>query len=80
VVTDIDRDGTGVGPDVSGLAQLLSVTRLPVVASGGVSGTADLATLAALAVAGRRLAGVIVGRALLSGALSIEQAVAACEP
>jgi phosphoribosylformimino-5-aminoimidazole carboxamide ribotide isomerase len=80
VVTDIDRDGTGDGPDLAGLAHVLTVTGLPVIASGGVAGGSDLARLAELGVGERRLAGAVVGRALLSGALSIEEAVAACEP
>ena len=66
-------------PISAGLAQVLAVTELPVVASGGVAGGSDLARLAGLRAGGRRLAGAIVGRALLSGALSIEEAVAACE-
>jgi phosphoribosylformimino-5-aminoimidazole carboxamide ribotide isomerase len=79
VVTDIDRDGTGAGPDLAGLAQVLALTGLPVIASGGIAGASDLVALAGLGVGGRRLAGAIVGRALLSGALSISEAVAACE-
>ncbi len=80
VVTDIDRDGTGAGPDLAGLAHVLAVTGLAVVASGGIAGISDLAALAGLGAAGRRLDGAIVGRALLSGALSISEAVAACGP
>jgi len=79
VVTDIDRDGTGAGPDLEGLAQVLAVTGLPVLASGGIGGTSDLVALAGLEGGAHRLAGAIVGRALLSGALSISEAVAACE-
>ncbi len=79
VVTDIDRDGTGAGPDMAGLAHVLALTGLQVVASGGIAGTSDLVALAGLGAGARRLAGAIVGRALLSGALSISEAVAACE-
>jgi len=79
VVTDIDRDGTGAGPDMAGLAHVLALTGLQVVASGGIAGTSDLVALAGLGAGARRLAGVIVGRALLSGALSISEPVAACE-
>jgi len=79
VVTDIDRDGTGAGPDLAGLSRVLATTELAVVASGGIARREDLAALAGLGTAGRRLAGAIVGRALLSGALSIAEAVAACE-
>jgi phosphoribosylformimino-5-aminoimidazole carboxamide ribotide isomerase len=80
VVTDIDRDGTGLGPDLAGLGHVLGLTAHPLVASGGVASSSDLTALARLAVAGRRLSGVIVGRALVSGALSVGEAVAACGP
>jgi phosphoribosylformimino-5-aminoimidazole carboxamide ribotide isomerase len=79
VVTDIDRDGTATGPDLAGLEQVLGRAVLPVVASGGVASVFDLAALKGLSTAGRRLAGVIVGRALLSGQISLQEAVVACE-
>lgn len=80
VVTDIERDGTGDGPDLDGLARTLKATELAVVASGGVASVADLSALARLSAGKRHLDGVIVGRALLSGAFSIAEAVAACAP
>lgn len=80
VATDITRDGTLEGPDLEGLALLLGSCRHPVVASGGVGTLADLHALAALEREGRRLAGVVVGRALLAGAFSVEEALAACAP
>jgi phosphoribosylformimino-5-aminoimidazole carboxamide ribotide isomerase len=80
VVTDIDRDGTAAGPDVPGMRSALSSTELPVIASGGIGSITDLMVLKGLAVAGRQLTGVIVGRALLSGTFSVEEAVAACAP
>ncbi len=78
VVTDIGRDGTLAGPDLDGYALALGASALPIVASGGIGGASDLRALAALEVAGRRLAGAVVGRALLSGALGVAEAVAAC--
>jgi phosphoribosylformimino-5-aminoimidazole carboxamide ribotide isomerase len=80
VVTDVHRDGTMTGPDLRGLEEVLAATTLPVLASGGVAGVDDLRRLAALRVDGRGLAGVVVGRALLSGAMTIEEALAACGP
>ena len=82
IVTSIERDGMLSGPDLSGLADFMEMTGLPVVASGGVASTADLEALAALRspVHGRRLSGAVVGRALLDGRIEIEEAVAACEP
>ncbi len=78
VATAVARDGMLSGPDVPGLGQLLSSTALPVVASGGVSSTDDLAMLAGLEVAGRRLAGAVVGKALVEGRFSVEEGLAAC--
>jgi phosphoribosylformimino-5-aminoimidazole carboxamide ribonucleotide (ProFAR) isomerase len=48
------------------------------VASGGVGSTTDLAALAQLEAGGRRLAGVIVGKALVEGRFSVAEGVAAC--
>jgi phosphoribosylanthranilate isomerase len=82
VVTAIDRDGMLGGPDLDGLRHALEWTSHPVVASGGVRSPGDLAALAALEVrvstATRRLAGAIVGTALVEGAMTVEEAIAAC--
>ncbi len=86
VATSIARDGMLEGPDLAGLRTLLSLTPHPVIASGGVGTLEDLADLVDLAdladladVADRAdLAGVIVGKALVEGRFSVEEAVAAC--
>jgi len=78
VVTDISRDGRLSGPDLTGLAGLLEATGAPLIASGGVGAAADLRLLAGVRANGRGLVGVIVGKALYEGALSVEEAVAAC--
>ncbi len=84
VVTAIDRDGMLGGPDLVGLRAVLELTAHPVVASGGVGSTSDLGALAALdatvATEHRRLAGAIVGTALVEGAMTVEEAIAACVP
>ena len=77
VVTDVARDGTLSGPDVAGLTELLAATRVDVIASGGVGTVDDLRELAAIAVAGRGLAGVIVGKALYEGRIELGAAVSA---
>jgi phosphoribosylformimino-5-aminoimidazole carboxamide ribotide isomerase len=79
IVTDISRDGRLRGPDVTGLAGLLEETGAPMVASGGVAGAADLRLLAGIRAGGRGLVGVIVGKALYEGTLTVAEAVAACE-
>jgi len=78
VVTDIGRDGTLAGPDLDGLASVLETTSVDVIASGGVSSLADLEALTSLSAGGRRLAGVIVGKALYEGNFTVEEAMAAC--
>jgi phosphoribosylformimino-5-aminoimidazole carboxamide ribotide isomerase len=78
VATDISRDGTGAGPDIDGLGAILATTALPLVASGGVASVEDLDRLAKLGAHGRHLEGVIVGKALLSGRLTIAAAAVAC--
>jgi len=79
VVTNISRDGTGSGPDLDGLRAALSATQQPIVAAGGVAGAADLRRLASLESEGRRLEGVIAGRAILSGALDLAAALRVLE-
>jgi phosphoribosylanthranilate isomerase len=75
VVTDVLRDGTLTGPNVTLLLQVCARTRKPVVASGGVSKLDDLRQLAALEPAG--VEGVIVGKALYAGAFTVADALAA---
>jgi phosphoribosylformimino-5-aminoimidazole carboxamide ribotide isomerase len=75
VVTEIGVDGTLQGPALDQLTGVLEVTGLDVVASGGVGTLDHLRALAQLEVAGRRLAGVIVGKALYEGAFTAAEAV-----
>jgi phosphoribosylformimino-5-aminoimidazole carboxamide ribotide isomerase len=77
IVTQIEVDGVGAGPDLDTYAELLTSTELEVIASGGVGSLDDLRDLAALDVDGRELAGVIVGRALYDGSFTIDDALAA---
>jgi len=80
VATAVMRDGMLEGPDIDRLRWLLGTTTIPLVASGGVGSLADLEALAALSVDDRRLAGVIVGKALVEEHFSVEEALAACAP
>jgi phosphoribosylformimino-5-aminoimidazole carboxamide ribotide isomerase len=70
--TDIDRDGALGGPNVAATAALARAVALPVIASGGVGGLADLA---ALRDCGAPLDGVIAGRALYEGRLDLAAAL-----
>lgn len=77
IVTQINRDGMGIGPDVEGLSAVLSSTSLDVIASGGVGSLLHIRQLAKLEVTGRRLAGIIVGKAIHDGAIQVSAAIEA---
>ena len=74
--TDIDRDGTEVGPNIEATARLGRESGVPVIASGGVG---TLAHLSALAQAGSGIVGAIVGRALHEARFSLDEAVQAAK-
>ena len=80
VITAIDRDGTLEGPDLAGLLEVLDLTDTPVVASAGVSQRSDVEALSALRATrtSRSLEGSVIGKALVEGRLTVEEAVAAC--
>ncbi len=77
VVTQIDGEGLLGGPDIAGLTELLTLTDLEVIASGGVGELAHLTQLGAIEHDGRRLGGVIVGTAIYEGKVDVAAAVAA---
>jgi phosphoribosylformimino-5-aminoimidazole carboxamide ribotide isomerase len=71
--TDVSRDGTELGPNVEATAALARAVALPVLASGGVGSLEHLRRLAVESAA----AGVVVGRALYTGAVDLAEALAA---
>jgi 1-(5-phosphoribosyl)-5-[(5-phosphoribosylamino)methylideneamino] imidazole-4-carboxamide isomerase/N-(5'phosphoribosyl)anthranilate isomerase len=74
VVTDVNKDGTLQGPNLVLLKEVCSATNKPVIASGGVSTLDDLCALRALTEIG--IEGSIVGKALYSGAFTLQEALA----
>jgi phosphoribosylformimino-5-aminoimidazole carboxamide ribotide isomerase len=72
IYTDVGRDGTMGGPDVEGLMRLTSVTRLPVVASGGIASLDDIRAVARLRH--HNVVGGIVGRAFYEHKFGISEA------
>ena len=73
VYTDISRDGMLAGANVAAMAEMCAATRLPVIASGGVTTLDDIRRLAALP-----LAGCIVGRALYESRIKLKDILAVC--
>jgi phosphoribosylformimino-5-aminoimidazole carboxamide ribotide isomerase len=75
IYTDIQRDGTLQGPNIPALRAMADAVEIPVIASGGVGALRDLLSLLALEPHG--VTGVIVGRALYTGDVSLKEAVRA---
>jgi phosphoribosylformimino-5-aminoimidazole carboxamide ribotide isomerase len=75
IYTDIHRDGTLQGPNLAALRELAAEISIPIIASGGISSVTDLLSLLALEPLG--VTGVIVGRALYTGDISLKQALQA---
>jgi phosphoribosylformimino-5-aminoimidazole carboxamide ribotide isomerase/phosphoribosylanthranilate isomerase len=73
VVTDVAKDGTLMGPNIELLKSVCSVTKKPVIASGGIATLEDISALAKLQSIG--IEGAIVGKALYAGAFTLEQAL-----
>ena len=71
VYTDIARDGMETGPNLASTAAVAREAGIPVFASGGVASLDDIRQLATLP----GVAGVIVGRALYSGAVDLARAL-----
>lgn len=70
--TDISKDGTLAGSNVALYQEICAAfTEIAFQASGGIGGLSDIAPLPATGVAG-----VIVGRALLDGKMTLPEAIA----
>ncbi len=70
--TDIARDGTQSGPNLSSTEAVARAAGVPVLASGGVGSLEDLRRLARIP----GVIGAVVGRALYTGAVDLRQALA----
>ena len=72
IYTDIARDGTQSGPNVWSTEAVARAAGIPVFASGGVGSLDDIRQLAGIP----GVEGVVVGRALYTGALTLRDALA----
>ncbi len=73
IFTDIERDGMGTGVNWEATRALARSTSIPVIASGGVSKIEDIEQLMRVEPDG--VTGVIIGRALYTGRLDLEEAI-----
>jgi len=74
IYTDIAKDGMLCGPNLERTQALVRAVRTPVIASGGVKEVEDIRRLVPTGVAG-----VIVGRSLYEGTLTLKDALAAAK-
>lgn len=73
IYTDISRDGMGKGANLAVYRELAEAVTLNVVASGGITRLEEFAALQEIGTHG-----AIVGKALYTGALKLEEVLAAC--
>lgn len=73
ISTDIAKDGMLGGPSLGLYEDILQQTRIKLIASGGVSGIADLLALRELGCSG-----AIVGKAIYEGRISLQQLSELC--
>ena len=74
IYTDIGRDGMLTGINIEATVRLAQSISIPVIASGGLAGLADIDRLCAVQAEG--ITGVICGRSIYSGQLDFEAAQA----
>ena len=78
IFTDIERDGMGTGLNWEMTQTLSRATSIPVIASGGISRVEEIEHLMKLGPGG--IIGVIVGRALYTGQIDLEEAIRITKP
>jgi len=70
IYTDIGRDGMLLGPNVEAIKILADFSKIPIIASGGVTDIEDVRRLSALP-----LLGIVIGRAIYEGQLDLSAAI-----
>ena len=73
IFTDINRDGMMSGPNFASTRELAESTSIPLIASGGVTTLDHIRELLRLESSG--VQGIIVGRALYEGSISLQDAL-----
>jgi phosphoribosylformimino-5-aminoimidazole carboxamide ribotide isomerase len=74
IYTDISRDGMLQGPNLEATKALAESVSIPIIASGGVSTLKDIENMMAIELSG--VTGVITGKAIYSGAIRLNEAIA----
>jgi phosphoribosylformimino-5-aminoimidazole carboxamide ribotide isomerase len=77
IITNISRDGTLSGPDIGLIEKVLQKSRLNLIIAGGITTADDIRKLKDLN--NPAITGVIIGKALYEGTISLEEAILAAE-
>lgn len=73
IYTDIKKDGMMQGPNIESLLKMAKQSKLNVIASGGMSSLEDIKKVKALEKDG--VTGLIIGRALYTDSINLEEAI-----
>jgi phosphoribosylformimino-5-aminoimidazole carboxamide ribotide isomerase len=73
IYTNISRDGTMEGPDVDSTLKIANASAVPVIHSGGIRTTEDIAAVASQN--NNKIKAVIVGKALYEGTIDLNQVI-----
>lgn len=73
VFTDIKRDGMMKGPNITSIKEMADATRIPIIASGGVTTLKHIKELIDLEDSG--VEGIIIGRALYEDSIDLKEAL-----
>lgn len=73
ITTDINKDGTLLGPDIEGLKAMCKASPFPVIASGGVGSIGDIISILTLEDQG--IEGIILGRSLYDLKIDLSEAI-----
>ncbi len=79
VYTDIERDGMMQGVNVEATVAMAKASRLPVIASGGITNLTDIQALLSRSREGSGICGAITGRAIYEGTLDLVEAQTLCD-
>ena len=71
IYTDINKDGTKLGPNIKETTDLAKLTKIPVVISGGISSIQDIINIKKNNYS--NIEGVIVGKAIYDGNIDIKK-------
>ena len=73
IYTDIKRDGTLKGPNISNIEKMVKKLNIPLIVSGGIASLNDIKELKKFEALG--IEGIIIGKALYKGNILLEEAL-----